>query len=109
VPGAELFPRSTRRAVGCIAAATFSGITEKTLRKAIKEGRLPYTVDTSPGAWPKTGRYLIRQADVDEFKLNRYDPYFKKGRWLRTNDERTSTIGSVVAFAGTDSRGADKA
>jgi DNA-binding transcriptional regulator YiaG len=84
------------------AAAAHSSITEKTLRKAIKEGRLPYTVDTSPGPWPKSGRYLIRQADVDEFKLNRYDPYFKKGRWLRTNDEPKPTAASVVAFVGPD-------
>ena len=28
-------------------AAAFSGITEKTIRKALKDGRLAYTVDTS--------------------------------------------------------------
>jgi transcriptional regulator with XRE-family HTH domain len=74
------------------AAAAHSSITEKTLRKAIKEGRLPYTVDTSPGPWPKSGRYLIRQADVDEFKLNRYDPYFKKGRWLRSGNHDAALL-----------------
>jgi DNA-binding transcriptional regulator YiaG len=83
-------------------AAKRSGITEKTLRKAIKEGRLPYTVDTSPGPWPKSGRYFVRQTDVEEFKLNCYDPYFKKGRWLRASDERKPTAASVIAFAGPD-------
>jgi len=29
--------------------AACSGITEKTIRNAIKDGRLAYTVDTSPG------------------------------------------------------------
>jgi DNA-binding transcriptional regulator YiaG len=59
------------------AAASHSGITEKTIRKAVKEGRLPYTVDRSPGPWPRSGRFLIRRADVEEFKTNRYDPYFR--------------------------------
>jgi transcriptional regulator with XRE-family HTH domain len=86
------------------AAATHSGITEKTLRKAIKQGRLPHAVDTSPGPWPRSGRYLIRQSDVDEFKLNRYDPYFKKGRWLRASPDREPTAGSVLAFADSDVR-----
>jgi DNA-binding transcriptional regulator YiaG len=83
-------------------AAKHSGITEKTLRKAIKEGRLPYTVDMSPGPWPKSGRYLVRQTDVEQFTLNRYDPYFKKGRWLRASDERKPTAASVITFAGSD-------
>lgn len=82
------------------AAAMQSGITEKTLRKAIKDGRLPYTVDTSPGPWPRSGRYLIRPADVAEFKLNRYDPYFKKGRWGMAGDERALTVAPVVTFDG---------
>ena len=64
-------------------AATFAHITEKTIRKAVKEGRLPYTVDTSPGPWPKTGRYMIKPADVEAFKLNTYDPCFRKVRWTR--------------------------
>lgn len=34
-------------------AARYSGITEKTIRKAIKNGRLAYTVDRSPGPGPK--------------------------------------------------------
>jgi DNA-binding transcriptional regulator YiaG len=62
-------------------AATFANITEKTIRKAVKEGRLPYTVDTSPGPWPRSGRYMIKRVDVEAFKMNAYDPYFKKGRW----------------------------
>lgn len=49
-------------------AATYSGIGEKTIRKAVKDGRLPYTLDTSPGPWPKTGRYLIKPTDLDVFK-----------------------------------------
>ena len=64
-------------------AATFANITEKTIRKAVKEGRLPYTVDTAPGPWPKSGRYMIKPADVEAFKLNAYDPCFRKGRWTR--------------------------
>ena len=64
-------------------AATFAHITEKTIRKAVKEGRLPYTVDTSPGPWPRSGRYMIKPADVEAFKLNGYDPCFRKGRWTR--------------------------
>jgi DNA-binding transcriptional regulator YiaG len=81
-------------------AAMYSGITEKTLRKAIKGGRLPYTVDTSPGPWPKSGRYLLRQADVDDFKVNRYDPYFRKGRWERAGEEQALTPALVVPFGG---------
>ena len=64
-------------------AATFAHITEKTIRKAVKEGRLPHTVDTSPGPWPRSGRYMIKPADVEAFKLNAYDPCFRKGRWTR--------------------------
>jgi DNA-binding transcriptional regulator YiaG len=81
------------------AAAIYSGITEKTLRKAIKGGRLPYTVDTSAGPWPKSGRYLLRPADVDDFKLNRYDPHFRKGRWERAGDEALIPA-RVAAFGG---------
>lgn len=83
-PGADMFTVSR--------AAAHSGITEKTLRNAIKEGRLPYMVDTSPGPWPKSGRYLVRRADVDEFKLDRYDPYFKKGRWVRASHEQNQSL-----------------
>ena len=82
------------------AAAIHSGITEKTLRKAIRGGRLPFTVDTSPGPWPKSGRYLLRQGDVDDFKLNGYDPHFRKGRWQRADLERASTPALVVPFGG---------
>jgi excisionase family DNA binding protein len=83
------------------AAAAYIGITEKTIRKAVKDGRLPYTVDTSSGPWPRSGRYLIRCADVDEFKVSCYDPHFRKGRWLRDDQpqERTS---SVVPFRASD-------
>jgi len=80
-------------------AANYSGITEKTIRKAVKDGRLPYTVDTSPGPWPKTGRYLIKRADLDVFKTNTYDPYFKKGRWLCANHDQKPAI-AVLPFAG---------
>jgi len=79
-------------------AAAHSGITQKTLRKAIKEGRLAYTVDTSPGPWPRPGRYLLKKADVDEFKLKRYDPYFKNGRWAKSADKQPFAGGSVVQF-----------
>jgi DNA-binding transcriptional regulator YiaG len=67
-------------------AAKYSGITAKTLRKAVKQGRLLHTIDTSPGPWPRSGRFLIRRTDLDAFRLNDYDPYFKKGRWLRLNE-----------------------
>jgi transcriptional regulator with XRE-family HTH domain len=78
-------PRSEMLTVS--GAAKHSSITEKTLRKAIKDGRLAYSVVTSPGPWPRSGRYLIQQADLEEFKLKGYDPCFRKGRWV---------IGSVV-------------
>ena len=78
-------------------AAAHSGITEKTLRKAIKDGRLPYTVDTSPGPWPKSGRFLIRHGDVEEFKASRYDPHFRKGRWNRNRHDEEQ-VGAVVSF-----------
>jgi DNA-binding transcriptional regulator YiaG len=80
-------------------AATFAHITEKTIRKAVKEGRLPYTVDTSPGPWPRSGRYMIKRADVESFKMNAYDPYFKKGRWLRGDREPNATP-TVLPFDG---------
>ena len=83
-------------------AAKCSGITEKTIRKAVKNGRLAYTVDTSPGPWPRQGRYLIGRSDLETFKMNSYDPYFKKGRWVRAGHEQRSTIGSVLAFSGSD-------
>ena len=79
-------------------AATFANITEKTIRKAVKEGRLPYTVDTSPGPWPRSGRYLIKRVDLEFFKMNAYDPYFKKGRWARGNHKQEPDA-SVVAFS----------
>ena len=79
-------------------AAKFSGITEKTIRKAIKTGRLAYTVDTSPGPWPRQGRYLIGRSDLEAFKTNSYDPYFKKGRWVRAGREQSLVIGSALAF-----------
>ena len=73
-------------------AATFADITEKTIRKAVKEGRLPYTVDTSPGPWPKSGRYMIKPADVEAFKLNTYDPCFRKGRWTRGTQKPAAPV-----------------
>ena len=78
-------------------AAKCSGITEKTIRKAIKNGRLAYTVDRSPGPWPRQGRYLIGRSDLQAFKTNTYDPYFKKGRWARDNRAEESH-GSVVSI-----------
>jgi transcriptional regulator with XRE-family HTH domain len=81
-------------------AAAYSGITEKTIRKAVKDGRLMYTVDTSPGPWPKQGRYLIRRSDLEAFKMNSYDPYFKKGRWVPESHRHKSRPSSILAFAG---------
>jgi DNA-binding transcriptional regulator YiaG len=78
-------------------AATFAHITERTIRKAVKQGRLPYTVDTSPGPWPRSGRYMIKRVDVEAFKMNGYDPYFKKGRWSR-DDQRQERTSTVVPF-----------
>jgi DNA-binding transcriptional regulator YiaG len=78
-------------------AVAYSGITEKTIRKAVKDGRLAYTVDTSPGPWPRSGRYLIRRADLDEFKMTSYDPHFRKGRWMRAGHAGERT-GEVVSF-----------
>lgn len=73
------------------AAAAYVGITEKTIRKAVKDGRLAYTLDTSPGPWPRSGRYLIRRTDVDDFKASSYNPYFRKGRWLRADQPQGRT------------------
>ena len=73
-------------------AATFANITEKTIRKAVKEGRLPYTVDTSPGPWPRSGRYMITRADLEAFKLNAYDPCFRKGRWTRGTQKPAAPV-----------------
>jgi hypothetical protein len=81
-------------------AAAHSGITEKTIRKALKDGRLVYTVDTSPGPWPRQGRYLIRRSDLEAFKVSGYDPYFKKGRWMRGSRGQETTVG-VLAFSRT--------
>jgi Helix-turn-helix domain len=81
------------------AAAAISGITEKTIRKALKDGRLACTVDTSPGPWPKQGRYLIRRADVDAFKTNGYDPCFRKGRFAGKRLEQTARGNEIVAFS----------
>ena len=78
-------------------AAKCSGISEKTIRKAIKNGRLAYTVDRSPGPWPRQGRYLIGRSDLEAFKTNTYDPYFKKGRWTR-DDHAQGALGSVASF-----------
>lgn len=84
-------------------AATFAHITEKTIRKAVKEGRLPYTLDTSPGPWPRSGRYLIKRADLEAFKLNAYDPWFRKGRWERGKHEQEPDA-SVLGFPGRTGR-----
>jgi DNA-binding transcriptional regulator YiaG len=99
VATASVLPPALGDMLTVSAAATYSGITEKTLRKAIKGGRLLSTVDTSPGPWPRSGRYLVRRTDVDDFKLNRYDPYFKKGRWQRVTEEGLPTAAGVLAFA----------
>jgi len=93
-PRAEMFTVRT--------AARYSGITENTLRTAIKAGRLPFTVDISPGTWPRSGRYLIRQADVEAFKLNGYDPYFKNGRCRGAGPRQA--VSEVLAFHPTNSR-----
>jgi DNA-binding transcriptional regulator YiaG len=78
-------------------AAAYSGITEKTIRKALKDGRLAYTVDTSPGPWPRQGRYLIRRSDLEAFKASGYDPYFKKRRWVRGSQAQEAAVG-VLEF-----------
>jgi excisionase family DNA binding protein len=80
------------------AAATYIGITEKTIRKAVKDGRLAHTVDTSPGPWPRQGRYLISRSDLEGFKANQYDPFFKKGRWLGNYEPGAPP--TILAFAG---------
>ena len=73
-------------------AARVANITEKTIRKPVREGRLPYTVDTTPGPWPKSGRYMIKPADVETFKLNAYDPCFRKGRWTRGTQKPAAPV-----------------
>jgi hypothetical protein len=74
-------------------------VAEKTIRNAIKDGRLAYVRDTMPGPWPKDGRYQVTRTDLDAFKINGYDPYFKKGRWVRGNHEEESAA-AVLEFPG---------
>jgi DNA-binding transcriptional regulator YiaG len=80
-----------------IAAATYLHVAEKTIRNAIKDGRLVYVRDTMPGPWPKNGRYLMARTDLDAFKTGGYDPCFKKGRRVRGHRELESAP-AVLAF-----------
>jgi len=89
---ARTLPAAKADLLSVSGAATFANITEKTIRKAVKEGRLPYTVDTSPGPWPKSGRYMIKPGDVEAFKLNAYDPCFRKGRWTRGTQKPAAPV-----------------
>jgi excisionase family DNA binding protein len=82
-------------------SATYLHVAEKTIRNAIKDGRLPHIRDTMPGPWPKHGRYLITRGDLDAFKMKGYDPHFKKGRWVRGN-HRQESAAAVLAFPGPD-------
>jgi excisionase family DNA binding protein len=82
-------------------AAAYLHVAEKTIRNAIKDGRLAYVRDTMPGPWPKDGRYQLTRADLDAFKTKGYDPHFKKGRWVRAN-HRHEPAAAVLAFPGPD-------
>jgi DNA-binding transcriptional regulator YiaG len=82
-------------------SAAYLHIAEKTIRNAIKDGRLAYVRDKIPGPWPKDGRYQLARVDLDAFKMKGYDPQFKKGRWVRWNHGGESTA-AVLAFPGSD-------
>lgn len=82
-------------------SAAYLHVAEKTIRNAIKDGRLPYVRDTIPGPWPKDGRYQMARTDLDAFKMKGYDPYFKRGRFVHGERESEATR-DVVAFAGGD-------
>ena len=82
-------------------SAVYLQVAEKTIRNAIKDGRLAYVRDTIPGPWPKDGRYQMTRVDLDAFKMKGYDPYFKKGRWVRGN-QGGEFAAAVLAFPGPD-------
>ncbi len=69
-------------------SAAYLHVAEKTIRNAIEDGHLAYVRDTMAGPWPKNGRYLMTRTDLDAFKTKAYDPYFKKGRWVRGEPAR---------------------
>ncbi|MGH9420606.1 MAG: helix-turn-helix domain-containing protein, partial [Thermoanaerobaculia bacterium] len=89
--------RSLPRMLTVSGAVESSGITEKTIRNAIKNGRLAYTVDTSPGPWPRSGRYLIQPDDLETYRVTGYDPHFKKGRCANRSGGPIAT-GATLAF-----------
>ena len=80
-------------------SAAYLHVAEKTIRNAIKDGRLAYVRDTMPGPWPKDGRYQLTRVELDAFKIKGYDPYFKKGRLVRGIHGREPAA-AVLAFAG---------
>jgi hypothetical protein len=82
-------------------SAAYLHVAGKTIRNAIKDGRLAYVRDTMPGPWPKDGRYQMTRADLDAFKINGYDPCFKKGRLVCGNREHERAA-AVLAFPGSD-------
>jgi DNA-binding transcriptional regulator YiaG len=80
-------------------SAVYLHVAEKTIRNAIKDGRLAYVRDAMPGPCPNDWRYQMTRADLDAFKIGGYDPYFKKGRSLRWNREQ-EPVAAVLAFPG---------
>ncbi len=82
-------------------AAAYLHVAEKTIRNAIKDGRLAFMRDTMPGPWPKDGRYQLTRADLDAFKTKGYDPHFKNGRWVRAKHMHEPAT-AVLAFPGPD-------
>jgi DNA-binding transcriptional regulator YiaG len=80
-------------------SAAYLRVAEKTIRNAIKDGRLAYVRDSMPGPWPKDGRYQMTRVDLDAFKMKGYDPHFKKGRWVRGSQEGEPAA-AVLAFPG---------
>jgi excisionase family DNA binding protein len=82
-------------------SAAYLHVAEKTIRNAIKDGRLAYVRDSMPGPWPKDGRYQMTRADLDAFKMKGYDPHFKKGRRAR-GSQGGEQAAPVLSFPGPD-------
>lgn len=67
----ELTPVSKTDLLTVAESARYLHVAEKTIRDALKDGRLAYVRDRMPGPWPKDGRYQMTRADLDAFKAKR--------------------------------------
>jgi transcriptional regulator with XRE-family HTH domain len=50
-------------------SAVYLHVAAKTIRNAIRDGRLVHVRDAMPGPWPQAGRYQMTRADLDAFKM----------------------------------------